>query len=79
MLKSKERGASLPKDSIRKKENWIVVTIKEDLQEYESFEVTLDKRHIDMGRLIAKVVHVNKLLAAKKNISIEFKILNWME
>jgi signal transduction histidine kinase len=42
-------------------------------------EVSTEKRPVDFARLVARVVHTNSALAAKKNITIDFSIINWME
>jgi CheY-like chemotaxis protein len=47
--------------------------------ELGKLEVTLDKRHVDLARLVANVVQTNRMIAAKKHMTIEYSILNWKE
>jgi signal transduction histidine kinase/FixJ family two-component response regulator len=42
-------------------------------------EITLEKKPADLARIVAHVVNTNRILASKKNINIEFNILNWQE
>jgi len=39
----------------------------------------LEKRQVDLARLIAGTVKANNIMAQKKNIQIDFSIMNWVE
>jgi len=47
--------------------------------ELGKMEITLEKKPVDLARIVAHVVHSNRMLAAKKNITIDYSIVNFPE